>query len=39
MRFSVRARTVLASISFAAMTVLSLAASVLADSGPSPFPH
>jgi hypothetical protein len=38
MRFPVRARIVLASISVAAASVLSLAATVLADSGPGPFP-
>jgi hypothetical protein len=38
MRLPVRARIVLASISIAAASILSLAASVLADSGPGPFP-
>lgn len=33
-----RARTILASLALAAATILSLAASVLADGGPGPFP-
>lgn len=38
MRFRVRARMVLTSISLAAATILAFAATVLADSGPVPFP-
>ena len=38
MRFPVRIRVVLASLSIAAVSVLSLVASVVADSGPVPFP-
>jgi hypothetical protein len=38
MRFHVRARIVLASITITAASILTLAASVLADSGPGPFP-
>lgn len=38
MRFPVRVRVVLASLSIAATTILSLAATVLADSGSIPFP-
>jgi hypothetical protein len=38
MRFPVRARIVLASVSIVAATIFSLAATVLADSGPGPFP-
>jgi hypothetical protein len=38
MRFPVRVRIVATSISMAAISILILAASVLADSGPVPFP-
>jgi hypothetical protein len=38
MRFPVRVRVVLASLTIAATTILSLAATVLADSGSIPFP-
>lgn len=38
MRFHGRVRVVLTSISLAALTILTLAAGVLADSGPVPFP-
>ena len=38
MRIPVRLRIVLASLSLAATAILSLAATVLADTGPSPFP-
>lgn len=38
MRFPVRVRVVLTSISLAAVTVLTLVAGVVADSGPVPFP-
>jgi hypothetical protein len=38
MRFHVRARIVLASLSIAAASILSFAATVLADTGPIPFP-
>jgi hypothetical protein len=38
MRVPVRVRVVVTSVVFAAATILSLAASVLADTGPIPFP-
>ena len=38
MRFPVRGRIVLASVTAAAISILSLAAAVIADSGPVPFP-
>ena len=38
MRFHLRARIVFASLSIAAASILSFAATVLADSGPVPFP-
>jgi hypothetical protein len=38
MRIPVRLRIVFASLSLAATAILSFAASVLADSGPGPFP-
>jgi hypothetical protein len=38
MRFHHRVRIVLASVSMAAVSILSLAAIVLADSGPVPYP-
>lgn len=39
MRFPVRVRIVAFSMSMAAISILTLAATVLADSGPVPFPH
>ena len=39
MRFPVRVRIVLASVTVAAISILSMAASVIADSGPVPFPR
>jgi hypothetical protein len=38
MRTPVRVRILMTSLALAAATVLSLAATVLADSGPMPFP-